>query len=290
MIEAEKKWGTWVDNILLILGASFLLTGIIFFFAFNWQNMISLYKFTAIEIGILFCVLGAIIYSTQTSFLASYLTGASVLVGVFLAVFGQIYQTGADTFQLFAVWAALILPWVFLAQSTPLWFIWLVVVNAALIFFLENSPYFNAILLIFNMAVLLIKEQCHWLQERWLRIAITFFLLILAFQPIDQTISNGISLNSSQAEPFFYYSSAIAVLTLGILIYTYGFHLRDLWIIALTSTEIAILLCDLCMRILTHFEIREFNLYFYMLLLTIFIFSLTAYFLIWLGKKQTSKR
>jgi uncharacterized membrane protein len=36
--------------------------------------------------------------------------GASVLVGVFLAIFGQVYQTGADSWLLFAARAGLILP------------------------------------------------------------------------------------------------------------------------------------------------------------------------------------
>ncbi len=36
---------------------------------------------------------------------------ATLLLGVFLALFGQTYQTGADPWQLFANWALLILPW-----------------------------------------------------------------------------------------------------------------------------------------------------------------------------------
>ena len=40
------------------------------------------------------------------------LLAASLFVGALLALIGQIYQTGADTFEMFAAWAALILPWV----------------------------------------------------------------------------------------------------------------------------------------------------------------------------------
>jgi uncharacterized membrane protein len=279
MIETEKKWGTWVANILLILGVSFLLAGITFFFAFNWQNMLPLHKFTAIEIGICLFILGAIIYSTRTSVFAFYLMGASILVGVFLAVFGQIYQTGADTFQLFTIWAILILPWVFIAQFTPLWFIWLIIVNLALIFFLQNTSYFYAVLLIFNITVLLIKEHIHWLQGRMPRIAITLLLLVLAFQPIDHAISDF----------FLSYSVSIAIFILGILIYMYGFYLRDMWVVALTSIEIATLLCDLCMQILIRLEVSKVALYFSMLLFTFLIFTLTAYFLILLEKKQALK-
>jgi len=55
------------------------------------------------------------------------LTSAAMLVGVLLAVFGQIYQTGADAYTLFVGWAALILPWVALSGALAPWILWLVV-------------------------------------------------------------------------------------------------------------------------------------------------------------------
>src|SRR5699024_11365250 len=36
---------------------------------------------------------------------------ASIITGSLLALFGQVYQTGADTWQLFFAWAILITPW-----------------------------------------------------------------------------------------------------------------------------------------------------------------------------------
>ncbi|MBC8290414.1 MAG: DUF2157 domain-containing protein, partial [Planctomycetes bacterium] len=45
--------------------------------------------------------------------------------GVFLAVFGQVYQTGADEWLLFAGWAGLILPWTALSRFEALWILWL---------------------------------------------------------------------------------------------------------------------------------------------------------------------
>lgn len=288
MIETEKNWGIWVANILLALGIALFLSGIVFFFAFNWQNMLPLHKFAAIESGILFCILGAIFYSARSSFSALYLTGSSILVGVFLAVFGQIYQTGADAYQLFTAWAILILPWAVIAQFTPLWFIWLIIVNIALIFFLDNAPYFDIILLIFNTAVLLIKEYSHWLNARWARIAIVVFLLFIAFSPIDDFITYRL-VDPSQLDAFVYYSAAVAMLTLGLLIYLYGFRLYDMWVVTLTSIECAILLCSVFMHILIRFNITDLLRYFIMLLLTSIIFTLTAYFLITLGKNRVSK-
>ena len=45
------------------------------------------------------------------------LLAAALLTGGLLALIGQTYQTGADTFELFATWAALILPWVLAIQQ-----------------------------------------------------------------------------------------------------------------------------------------------------------------------------
>src|SRR5690606_25106025 len=50
--------------------------------------------------------------------LAANLAGlAAIATGTLLALVGQIYQTGADAWQLFLLWAVLLLPWV-LAMRT----------------------------------------------------------------------------------------------------------------------------------------------------------------------------
>lgn len=53
-------------------------------------------------------------------------------MGVFWAVFGQIYQTGADAWQLFALWAACIAPWLPIRPATALWALWVTTLNIAL--------------------------------------------------------------------------------------------------------------------------------------------------------------
>ena len=53
-------------------------------------------------------------------------------VGGLLAFFGQTYQTGADTWQLFALWAALTLPLCLGLRHPLLWIVWLVVAHLAI--------------------------------------------------------------------------------------------------------------------------------------------------------------
>ena len=53
-------------------------------------------------------------------------------IGALFAYFGQTYQTGADPWQLFALWAVLALPLCLGARSDVLWAPWALVVVTAI--------------------------------------------------------------------------------------------------------------------------------------------------------------
>ena len=93
----RKLWGLWASRLLLALGVSLVLAGIIYFFAFNWARIDPLVKLMAIQVGMVGCLTGAYYYSLSSLYGRTLLLSASVLIGIFLAVFGQIYQTGADS-------------------------------------------------------------------------------------------------------------------------------------------------------------------------------------------------
>jgi uncharacterized membrane protein len=92
---------------LLVLGVSLITAGIIYFFAFNWLKIPPMIKLYSIQAGIIGCVGAAYYYSLQNTIGQICLLVASALMGVFMAVFGQIYQTGADAYQLFMMWSIL---------------------------------------------------------------------------------------------------------------------------------------------------------------------------------------
>jgi uncharacterized membrane protein len=62
---------------------------------------------------------------------------ALLAIGGLFAYFGQTYQTGADPWQLFALWAALALPLCLGARSDALWAPWAVVVATAITLWLH---------------------------------------------------------------------------------------------------------------------------------------------------------
>jgi uncharacterized membrane protein len=85
-----------------------------------------------------------------------------------LELFGQTYQTGADSWELFATWGALIAPWVIIGCFDGLWILWIAIANTALVFYFRVSPGFPGVVFsteheiwtgfIFNTAALAVWE------------------------------------------------------------------------------------------------------------------------------------
>jgi uncharacterized membrane protein len=134
-----RAWWAWVERLLLYLGAVLLLAGIVFFFAWNWADMSPAFKFGLIGGGMVVCLAGAVVCGLDRITGQILLTGAAVLTGVFIAVHGQVYQTGADAYELFIGWAVLITPWTLLGRFAPLWVLWLAVANTGVFLWWDQA-------------------------------------------------------------------------------------------------------------------------------------------------------
>ena len=130
-----SRWEAWGRRALLAAGLAHLLAGVIFFFAFNWADLPSLAKFALLGGGAGVAAFAALLVRLDSPAGQALLVSASVLLGALLAVIGQVYQTGADAYELFAFWALLILPWVAVSRSAAHWVVWLVVTGLAAWFY-----------------------------------------------------------------------------------------------------------------------------------------------------------
>jgi uncharacterized membrane protein len=130
-----RRWEAWGRRALLAAGLAHLLAGVIFFFAFNWADLTPMAKFALLGGGAGAAAVTAILARLDSPAGQGLLISASVLLGALLAVIGQVYQTGADTYELFAFWALLILPWVAASRSAAHWVLWLTVTGLALWFY-----------------------------------------------------------------------------------------------------------------------------------------------------------
>ena len=132
VLPTVSDWRGFLDTLLLYVGALFVGSGIVFFFAYNWDDLGRLAQFALVQGAIVaallaFWMLGLEKLSGKVSLML-----AAIFVGVLLALIGQTYQTGADPYELFTVWCVLILPWALLARFDVLWIFWLLLLNLSI--------------------------------------------------------------------------------------------------------------------------------------------------------------
>ena len=231
-------WARWALWALLALGAGHLLAGVVYFFAYNWDDLTPLAKFALLQGGIVFSVVLALIVKPDRPAGQVLLIAATVLVGALLAVIGQVYQTGADAYGLFVAWALLVLPWVLASRSAAHWLIWLVIAYVAANLFAYQvlipderltSAQLNYALSLSFALVLFARESAlsagmQWLGAVWTRAIPAIEALLVIF---FSTISNVMGWD----EDFF--ATLIFLILLGGMFAIYSRVLPDFSVVAI---------------------------------------------------------
>jgi uncharacterized membrane protein len=186
---SKSEWKKMISTLLLFGGVAFLITGTIFFFAYNWQELTKYTKFLLIEVALILSTV-VVLWKNPVSIIGkACLITSIMLVGVMLAVFGQVYQTGADSYALFVSWAFLISGWVFVSEFLPIWMGYIALINLA------SSLYWNQmmsdfsfikffqILILINIFFLVLFEVLkikgtHWINGRWFPRVLTAWIYL----------------------------------------------------------------------------------------------------------------
>lgn len=129
---------TFLSRVVLAFAVALLCSGVIFFFAYNWDALSRYHKFAIAQGALLLSLLPLLRFHLQHAVAQAAVFAASLLVGALLALIGQTYQSGADTYQLFALWALLITPWVLITRMPALWLLLLILLNVALALLLSD--------------------------------------------------------------------------------------------------------------------------------------------------------
>ena len=159
---ALEHWQGGLQTFLALACALCAGAAAIFFFAANWQDLGRAFKL-ALGIGPA-CSLLALGQWRQLRGKSpdwAYL-GGFIFIGASFALIGQIYQTGADPWQLFALWAALGFGLAANAQSQLLWIFQFAVALAAALLFGAAGGH-GAAREILCYAILLATCCAHWL-------------------------------------------------------------------------------------------------------------------------------
>lgn len=134
---SPSAWYDFISKSLLWLSVLSIAFGVIFFFAYNWNDISTSAKFTLIQGLILVSLLAYTQTKASTHANTAVLFFLALLIGSLFALFGQTYQTGKDPWQLFLIWTVFVTPLALTSRSSSLWMLWLGLANLTLHLFLD---------------------------------------------------------------------------------------------------------------------------------------------------------
>ena len=119
-LRPRTSWSSYLYWHALLIGALLLLAGVIFFVAANWSGLGGFVKM-GIVAGAMICATagGGWLGDTLAGRVATLLGG--LLFGPLVALYGQIYQTGADAWELFALWTLVLVAYAALVRFVGTW-------------------------------------------------------------------------------------------------------------------------------------------------------------------------
>lgn len=292
----KKEWNRFLSIFLLAAGIGFTVSGIIFFFAYNWNDLPKFAKLGIVEVLLVSSVLLTVFTRWSRLVKQILLTGATFLIGTLFAVFGQIYQTGADAYDLFLDWTLFTILWAVAARFAPLWLtfigllcttIWLYNIQIATRGSWEMILLANAVTWICALATVIIE----WMsikgslnkQNRW-------FISLLSLATI---VHSSYLIMAAIADASFLMTSAICEekaiivsLISTILIFSagiwFGWKKKNLFYLAAIpfATLMILLTAFIC-----HSDLRELNLFFFSGMMVITGTTLLIYIILQLKKK-----
>jgi uncharacterized membrane protein len=233
------------------LGVLHVLAGVVFFFASNWALLTKWERLIPIfMIMSLTGVLGGLREGTLGGRLL--LTVSTVLVGVFMAVFGQVYQTGADSWTLFANWAGLSVLWVFASRFRPLALVWVFIAQTAVLLYFDQVLEVSADWSCFVCALIcLIALTADCLvsigSARWFRRILSTNALCMSMLPMMKTdyfvmlgfalvLITGVSWRRQRVEDFYQVTLAAVLGICGMTILFFKYIAQASWGFFETST------------------------------------------------------
>lgn len=161
------EWLLYLRYLSLFLASSLLVSGVVFFFAFNWQDMHKFTKLGLLAALVLLSGLGSLYPRFSPALQKSLLTASAMLIGVLYAVFGQIYQTGANSFDFFLSWTVSIFLFALAGRFLPLWALFLFLLQLSLISYSKLLSYgWPEYLLFLLLALLNFSAVAFWEMSR----------------------------------------------------------------------------------------------------------------------------
>lgn len=272
----SNDWRRYIDHFLITVGALLILAGVTAFFAWNWADLSHMSKFALIQFGVVTNVVLAWRLGIDSTGGRASLFASAFLVGVLLAVFGQVYQTGADPYSLFLGWAVLILPWAVIGRQAGLWMLLQMLLNLGFILYwtqvldppngwwqlsqllgplvwlasLMMNTTMGSIVFAMNAVALLAWETgsargVRWMQGRWYPRVIAFGALSTVLIP---TLIMIIVASFGEKGGLSFLSPAIFGVSIAACLYFYQYRKLDLFILTLCLFGAIMVIMSLSVR------------------------------------------
>ncbi len=271
-----RQWRQYINQFLTVVGALLIVAGITAFFAWNWAGLSPMLKFALIQCGIVATIVLAWRLGIDSIGGRASLFSGAFLVGVLLAVYGQVYQTGADPYGLFLGWAVLILPWAIIGRRAGLWMLFQVLLNLGFIMYWTQVLYppdgwwqvaqllgplvwlgslmmdssLNSLVFILNSVALLVWETgagrgISWMQGRWYPRVLAFGAVTTVLIPtLIMIIAAGLGQHSGPS----LLSASILAVALAAGLYFYQFRKHDLFILTVCLFSAIMVIMSLAIR------------------------------------------
>jgi len=287
ILPSLSQWKSLVHYMLLAIGVIFFVVGVIFFFAFNWDDIPKMTKLGLIQALIIIFSLLAAFGRWGKGVQEILLIGAVLLIGVLFAVFGQLYQTGANAYDFFLGWTMFSLLWVIARNSLVLWTLFLVLCNTTLILFFNQVQTHlridEIILLLFvlNGIVLISRillQKVNFVSQngKWFHYLLTLFVFgSLVTGTLYEIFDDGIALGF------------LGVLISFPLLHLNGHNQKDVFYLGILGFSSIILILSLIIREL------KFDSFGIFLLISLFVIGMVGFLVqyllklnrTWYGKK-----
>lgn len=241
----REAWAKFTDLALLGIGVAFLLAGTVFFFAYNWDNLHKFVKLGMIQAMIILPIVSILIFKPRELVKNILLTISCVLIGVLFAVFGQIYQTGADAYDLFLGWTIFIAIWALSTRFEALWLIFLVLINTTFVLYVEQAGPFvleksmYAILFSFNTLVVIGLQLLSYKME-----IASWFIRVIAFGAVVILTIGMVSGIWRHYPPEWFVSLGLCLFSYTAGVY-FSIKRQSMYLLCILPVSIIIVLCAL---------------------------------------------
>ena len=139
IIERRETTANWLLHALLVFGIALILVGMWWLLVEHWSDLLGRNRLYIVIMGNLACLVTAIFLGVDSTPGRTLLVANAIGVGIFLAVFGDIYVAMDDDWLFLVAWTALMAPFIVVARSQFGWLVFAVVATLAALESMETG-------------------------------------------------------------------------------------------------------------------------------------------------------